>query len=102
MSKHTPGPWTWGESYNGLYGSGKDNEVLRFAPYEGMYLDWGSKSRDANARLIAAAPELLEALKKISAIEDLERCGDWEEIEQAREIAREIANAAIKKAEGKE
>lgn len=46
--------------------------------------------------------ELLEALKKIIAIEDLERCGDWEEIEQAREKAREIANAAIAKAEGKE
>jgi hypothetical protein len=42
--------------------------------------------------------ELLEALKQISAIEDLEWGGDWEEIEQAREIA----NAAIAKAEGKE
>jgi dsDNA-specific endonuclease/ATPase MutS2 len=41
---------------------------------------------------------LLEALKQISAIEDLEWGGDWEEIDQAREIA----NAAIKKVEATE
>lgn len=89
MSKHTPGPWTWGESYNGLYGSGKDNEVLRFAPYEGMYLDWGSKSRDANARLIAAAPELLEALKLARSI-----------IGHPDDAHSKLIDAAIKKAEG--
>lgn len=62
MSEHTPGPWAWGnEDFQGLYGSGKDNEVLKFIPYEGMFL--GYNRREANARLIVAAPDLLEALK---------------------------------------
>jgi hypothetical protein len=61
MSEHTPGPWTWGEYFQGLYGSGKDNEVLEYFPCEGMFLE--HNRREANARLIAAAPDLLEALK---------------------------------------
>lgn len=47
-------------------------------------------------RLESERDELLHALKKISAIENLD-FGDCEEIEQAREIA----DAAIKKIEGK-
>ena len=47
-------------------------------------------------RLYAENQELLEALKKISAIENKDYGSDWEEIEQARNIA----DAAITKAEG--
>jgi len=68
MSKaqHTPGPWTWGKSYDGLYGSGsgQDNEVLTYEDYDGMWLAYVPQ-REANARLIAAAPELLEALENL-------------------------------------
>lgn len=38
------------------------SEVFSSEPYEGMWLSFGS-ARDANASLIAAAPELLEALE---------------------------------------
>lgn len=68
MSKHTPGPWV------------TDNSVLRGSinrldePRRHIALtsDWENEKGDreqneANARLIAAAPELLEALE--SAIE---------------------------------
>ena len=64
MSQHTPGPWIWGKDYDGLYGAGPDNEVLTYASYEGMWLAYGSH-REANALLIAAAPDLLEALREM-------------------------------------
>lgn len=61
MSAHTPGPWIWAKSHRGLYGAGPDNAVLDYAHYEGMWL--ASPNEVANACLIAAAPELLEAAK---------------------------------------
>lgn len=64
MAKHTPGPWIWGEGYRGLYGAGPNNTVLDHAAYEGMWVAYGP-SMDANACLIAAAPELLEALREL-------------------------------------
>lgn len=92
MSAHTPGPWTWGEGYNGLYGAGEN--VLTFVDYEGMYLSWSSKSQDANARLIAAAPDLLEALKGMTLAVSVFAAfrHEWPECWQQ-------AVAAIKKAE---
>lgn len=62
MSEHTPGPWTWGENFDGLYGFGKVNEVLTYVAYENMWLSFGH-SREDDARLIAAAEDSLEALK---------------------------------------
>lgn len=64
MSKHTPGPWIWGRDYLGLFGAGPDNEVLDHAHYEGMWLGH-NPYREANAALIAAAPDLLAALENI-------------------------------------
>jgi len=64
--KHTPGPWKVIENGRGNYqhGIGTDNR----APIQAMiaYVDVASKltdknSRMANARLIAAAPDLLAA-----------------------------------------
>lgn len=63
MSEHTPGPWKWtdGSAEEGLYGA------------EGQAVVWGcwyntgtagcEATSGANARLIAAAPELLGALQ---------------------------------------
>lgn len=62
MSKHTPGPWIWGENRNGLYGAGPNNEVLAYAPCENMWLG-GHEKAEHNAALIAEAPALLEALR---------------------------------------
>lgn len=62
-TKHTPGPWIWAGGYRGLYGAGPDNAVLDYVGYEGMSL--GIKNEHANARLIAAAPMLLEAGNRV-------------------------------------
>ena len=67
MSKHTPGPWKWEEGYFGLNGKG-GQKVLHFEDHEGLYLDATNEQQHANARLIAAAPVMLEALEEIAAI----------------------------------
>ncbi len=104
MSKHTPGPWT-------IVGAD------RFAT--GI---WGPKAEDvvpatsapmlqANARLIAAAPDLLEALKVLHAAGNTVSplSGDYgnASVKAVRiagkfMAAMEKAEAAIAKAEGKQ
>ena len=88
MSKHTPGPWrVEQQSYNEHpYGvmapeSAKhDLDLLcEFSP---------EMTNDANARLIAAAPDLLEALE-ILVSDHAASLEDWE-----------AAHAAVKKARG--
>lgn len=58
-TKFTPGPWGWdGERLVGLKGP-----VLDYAAYEGMWFARYDADEDtANAHLIAAAPDLYEAL----------------------------------------
>jgi hypothetical protein len=91
-AKHTPGPW-------GI--SGKEERDLGtlspgFLEISSAHdVCWIAKVQihtpegEANARLIAAAPELLEALKAVVAIADR----STDEFDRAR--------AAIAKAEGK-
>ena len=57
MSKHTPGPWRW-VSGTELRGR-RQSVVLEALPRGVARLDM----TPANARLIAAAPELLDALE---------------------------------------
>lgn len=57
MSKHTPGPWSVG-------GSTEYINQLRIEPTIGIVFGAGDEIK-ANARLIAAAPEMLEALEAI-------------------------------------
>jgi hypothetical protein len=59
MSKHTPGPWEF--SHTWVQTVDKKTPIANFNFYA---------STEANARLIAAAPELLEALRNI--ISDIE------------------------------
>ena len=92
MSKHTQGPW----KYIGNYrpdgdGFGWFVEIApeRWASVEGLTFS----EAEANAHLIAAAPELLEALKWLTAeIKDCAQPSDWE--------SWEACQAAIAKAEG--
>lgn len=90
MSAHTPGPWEI-RRYPRVGGSTKD--LMGNGGGFVVKLDGAS---DANARLIAAAPELLEALKALVVMDKqlLESCGigDTAVLIQAR--------AAIAKAEG--
>ncbi|EKL0657274.1 hypothetical protein ACF0C8_10115 [Pseudomonas aeruginosa] len=63
MSKHTPGPWfingheRYTKYVEARIGGGWVQEVAACGPTE------NPEQQEANARLIAAAPELLEALQ---------------------------------------
>jgi hypothetical protein len=57
MSKHTPGPWVWDFNQETLTGNAGEN-VMSLGD---CYPD-GGEPNEADANLIAAAPDLLEAL----------------------------------------
>lgn len=66
--KHSPGPWRLADT--DVVADAFGEEVLIAGVYAGGYTRGGNGNRErleANARLIAAAPELLEALKAILA-----------------------------------
>ena len=94
--KYTPGPWTVNEYREVLDAQGRT--ICR------VYLDGDRKpvaTAKANARLMAAAPELLEALEATTAwIVELAASGDagiWDGEDMDEVIA---ARAAIAKARG--
>lgn len=98
--RHTPSPWRWNDTYAARAGDqtmsliGDDGHGILSC--DGME---NSPHRTADAALIAAAPELLEALKEI------ERASTWcMHIECMEPIGRltDIARAAIARAEGRE
>lgn len=64
MSKHTPGPWV--RSGNNIKSRTDNCVVIRIPAQTARYgAEWEIERRDADAHLIAAAPELLEALEEI-------------------------------------
>ena len=72
QAKHTPGPWSYADDgmiYAEMEAAGKFFSVKVCDPHaDNLDLD----EREANAALIASAPQLLEALKALKAhIEDL-------------------------------
>ena len=87
-TQHTPGPWVAVELPTAIAIKSHMGNVAN--------IQRGSmrEQQQANARLIAAAPDLLEALKSLADYVD-ERAGDNE----CRPL--EIARAAIAKDEGK-
>lgn len=94
MSKHTPGPWIWEAGYHedpghysGLHcGIDPDRYVVRSC--DGCAII----KNESDARLIAAAPEMLEALRYASQL--LEDAG-------VPTLCRQPIWDAKKKAEGK-
>lgn len=108
MSAHTKGPWSFNEAETGYYAFGHDWLIVRSNAYKGdsrwmalatidstqschMTVD----EQKANARLIAASPELLFALSQI--VSELPAKRDWLNPDIER-----IARAAIAKATGEE
>jgi len=73
MSKHTPGPWSYSIDRNYvriyLHGLGRIDEIHGGDSLRGY-------CGEANARLIAAAPDMLDMLKK--CLDALEYVGPWE------------------------
>ena len=64
MSKHIPGPWSYTPLAKGMRISAdtKTSLALVLVP---QYYDSEKEAQLANARLIASAPELLEALEEV-------------------------------------
>ena len=94
-AQHTPGPWELRPDDMGglsslVFPAKQPHPV---AGVTGYYS--GNWERLANARLIAAAPELLEALQRLSA-----RCTRLRLPEQAETDAEKTARAVIAKATG--
>jgi hypothetical protein len=97
MVAHTPGPWMSFDSGT-LVISASPGDLL-IADLDVSEVDTNAE-REANAHLIAAAPELLQALR--DAAEHLDFCGYGDAYE--REVAgdlRQRITAAIAKAEGR-
>lgn len=91
MSKHTPGPWkTNGDPYVSTHNG---RQSIAFTDVRGIS---GVESR-ANARLIAAAPDLLDALNvMLGSIHPYREDGT----PTIPEATIDIVNAAIEKATG--
>jgi len=112
--KHTPGPWEvvsfedMGYKYHDIKkryseSSGDVGEVCTVSPYAGGYAEVVDDDEiEANARLIAAAPDLLEVLLKVDAclqeyIEflDSERFSNDDEVELLVLVQAAIAKAEV-------
>lgn len=66
--KHTPGPWTIQFVENDLHPARAQGayRIIECAQHEHDAGGDGSKVSEANARLIAAAPEMLKALRYVA------------------------------------
>lgn len=112
-NKHTPGPWRYepggGHAYNRIIGSesvqvngwpepinGVSNASYSDRICENLG-DINLPGPAANARLIAAAPELLAALDRIESEANVEEVDP----DDCRETIKQIARAAIDKALGR-
>lgn len=88
---HTPGPWT----------ELKARTLINIKGANGEQVAQVSADSRCNSRLIAAAPELLAALKDISgAFEEIAKA-HWPNEESGAWVILKDAKAATKKAEGR-
>ena len=105
-TKHTPGPWSWTDEYQARdlsetwtligpdgYGilscDGKANSPMEFHP--------------SNARLITAAPELLEVLKTtLGNIKSLGPAGALDSVPMPYQVWTQVVADAIAKATGEQ
>lgn len=100
MSKHTPGPWIAVGSWVEV----EDDDIPDICTCDPNHMGQASLPRSdeevvANARLIAAAPEMLEALEQFSGVMD--RASDWPDttsdmlaLRNAVEYARSVISLA--------
>jgi hypothetical protein len=90
MNKHTPGPWRVVDSWNDHMVEGQNGEeiIWQDGPHGTPTIN------EANARLIAAAPDLLAVLEELQ-----ESAAYWSEYDVPIGIVDRI-NAAIAKAKG--
>lgn len=99
-TKHTPGPWEIAQTKSAnLFITNATGKLSVCNSVNGA----SSAEETANARLIAAAPDLLEAFQRIAAIADKEPSNLHEaQVLRYSSWVFDIARAAIAKATGKE
>lgn len=95
-TKHTEGPWSLNKQYADIEVRGPADSGVLIA----VMSPWGIAAdtpspQEANARLIAAAPELLEALQLV-----VDKLGSDFELYREQQFAIDTARAAIAKATG--
>jgi hypothetical protein len=94
MTQHTPGPWKVRKQGHGTFiGFASDSFIGEVYTASGR--------QEANANLLAAAPELLAALKEIKHWADITRGDPNNNLGAEIESVFNVAYAAIAKAEGK-
>jgi len=89
MNKFTPGPWSNPKNHKGVYG-GRNREMIADCGVSAL----SSEIKEANARLIAMAPEMLEALKTMTMLVTL-KYGNldkdvWEKIAEAQALIAKV------------
>ncbi len=106
MSGHTPGPWRVQNGYLTIYALTHGDHGTTRAIAKAVHSDHehgpavSFDEAEANARLISAAPDLLEAARKArSAIDALMGDTDLDGDESQEFLAMQALSAAIAKAE---
>lgn len=85
--QHTPGPW---RVFGATAENGTSNEIHADGEFIArVFMNGNTLKREANARLIAAAPDLLAALEKLARLGNGDQYGNSE--------GNMIARAAIAK-----
>lgn len=97
MSRHTPGPWVRGQGRNAPQIIEGDGRVAPKIIAEIYYYRMTNTERDANARLVAAAPDLLAACEAVLA--DNTDANLWGDHGLAYAVIEQVEKA-IKKAKG--
>lgn len=104
-SKHTPGPWVvTPHPHVDVFGVGEimDDKEMQY----GLSHTVCYQNAEANARLIAAAPEMFEALDTIGGLSRALRQGgpdpmDLQGLSDALEEAADLANSLVAQIEGR-
>lgn len=93
MSKHTAGPWDYTKELQGYYIWQTARECGN-NPQRVALAAWGenAEQEEANARLIAAAPEMLEALRAVQKAQNA--------LMQPFEVIAKVDDAIRKATEG--
>lgn len=100
MTKHTPGPWIMAPDEpaaiysKSAYINAKDDRIALVNP------DFGCSNWIANARLIAAAPDMLQSLKDIVLLADADESLDADELWSKLGTIIKYAEQAIVQATG--
>ena len=77
-TQHTPGPWRIGDAGNTVFGL--PDTVPDQAPVIIAGLGKARGAKAANARLIAAAPDLLEAAKRFFEVTDVQYAANFHDL----------------------